>query len=143
MTTIAALIADDEVVFCGWSLRRGGSLFGLGASQCYFALRRDATLSWFDGVEPVELGELRYVRCLDLSSRTTIKRERPESDTDYTFRIATASAAPLRLDPGSKEAFDKWQQGLSVAVTPIVIPTLADVGRKASAGTPSKRVMPV
>ena len=46
------------------------------------------------------------------------KGEKPasEAQSDFTFRIVTAGAT-LRLDPGSKEAFDLWQQGLTAAIS--------------------------
>ena len=69
---------------------------------------------------------------LDLSSLSAIKLARPasEAQTDFTFCIITATGS-LRLDPGSKAAFDLWQQGLTTAISapsPHRSPTRAEPG---------------
>ena len=60
--------------------------------------------------------ELRYAGGLDLSELSAIKRERPDSATDYSFRVVSAGGA-VRVDPGSKEAYELWQEGLMAAVS--------------------------
>ena len=37
------------------------------------------------------------------------------SDKNYSFRIVTPTDT-LRLDPGSKDAHDQWQEGLTMAI---------------------------
>ena len=59
--------------------------------------------------------ELKLAGRVDLSELSAIKRERPTSETDFTFKIATASTY-IKLNPGSREAFQQWQEGLMAAV---------------------------
>ena len=59
--------------------------------------------------------ELKLVGRVDLSELSAIKREGPTSETDFTFKIATASTY-IKLNPGSREAFQQWQEGLMAAV---------------------------
>ena len=42
--------------------------------------------------------------------------QKPNSQSDFSFRIVT-SVTSLRVDPGSKAAFDKWQEALMAAVS--------------------------
>lgn len=109
--TEASLQADDDVLFCGWSMKRG-AIFGSYAR--YFALRRDASLTWYEEVGRGE--ELKFSGRLELSDLSAIKREKPDSTADFTFRLVTHSSS-VRLDPGSKQAYDQWQEGLMVAVS--------------------------
>ena len=44
-----------------------------------------------------------------------IKRDKPTSETDFTFRIVTRDTS-LRLDPGSRNNYQMWQEGLMRAV---------------------------
>ena len=59
--------------------------------------------------------ELRLVGHLDLLKISAISREKPDSDKNFSFRLVTPSLT-LRLDPGSKDAHDKWQEGLMMAI---------------------------
>jgi len=53
-------------------------------------------------------------RC-DLLKISAISRERPDSDKNYAFRIVTPTDT-LKLDPGSQQAHDQWQEGLMMAI---------------------------
>ena len=53
---------------------------------------------------------------LDLRDLNAIKRDKPLSVEDYTFRVSTPSGG-VTLDPGSREAFQKWQEGLMMCVS--------------------------
>ena len=39
-------------------------------------------------------------------------KPRPNSDKNFSFRVVTPSLT-ARLDPGSKDAYDKWQDSLA------------------------------
>lgn len=109
--TEIGLQADQDVVFCGWSMKRG-TLFG--SYPRYFALRKDSSLTWYE--ESAGKAELRWSGRLDLADLSAIKREKPVSTTDFTFKVVTYTSS-VRLDPGSKQAYDQWQEGLMAAVS--------------------------
>lgn len=60
--------------------------------------------------------ELKLSGKLDLTKLQAIKREKPTSPVDFTFRIVTA-AQTIKISPGGKEAFTQWQEGLTMAVS--------------------------
>ena len=45
-----------------------------------------------------------------------IKREKPASESDFSFVVKTP-AATAKLDPGSKAAYDKWEEGLMMCIS--------------------------
>lgn len=98
-----------------------GSITGLGTFARYFALKKDSSLSWYEeviakGANGETTEELRYAGGLELRDLTAIKREKPESEVDYSFRVVTQRSS-VRIDPGSKAAFDQWQEGLMAAMS--------------------------
>ena len=143
-TDVASVGADDAVTFCGWSLKKG-ALYG--ASERFFTIRRDGTLTWY--VKEDE--SLLLAGSLDLRQIREIKREKPKIDSDYSFRIVTQTNA-LRIDPGSKANFDKWQEALLAAMSGVMSAekaaekeaaakaALEEGARIALTGTPSKAV---
>ena len=143
-TDVASVGADDAVTFCGWSLKKG-ALYG--ASERFFTIRRDGTLTWY--VKEDE--SLLLAGSLDLRQIREIKREKPKIDSDYSFRIVTQTNA-LRIDPGSKANFDKWQEALLAAMSGVISAekaaekeaaakaALGEGARTALTGTPSKAV---
>ncbi|KOO24956.1 hypothetical protein Ctob_002460, partial [Chrysochromulina tobinii] len=138
-TDVASVGADDAVTFCGWSLKKG-ALYG--ASERFFTIRRDGTLTWY--VKEDE--SLLLAGSLDLRQIREIKREKPKIDSDYSFRIVTQTNA-LRIDPGSKANFDKWQEALLAAMSGVISAekaaekeAAAKAARTALTGTPSKAV---
>ncbi len=52
---------------------------------------------------------------MDLTELSAIKREKPTSEADFSFRVVTPTHS-IRLDPGSKAAFEQWQDGLTACV---------------------------
>ena len=70
--------------------------------------------------------ELRLAGKLSLEALHKIVRDRPNSDSDFTFRIVTRDGT-IRLDPGSRERFQSWQEGLMAAVA---VPSPAEQRRK-------------
>ena len=116
-TDVASISADDAITFCGWSLKKGAFY---GASARYFAIRRDGTLAWYerapDAKGPKADESLRLLGALDVRQIREIKREKPKVESDFSFRIAT-QANTLRVDPGSKANFDKWQEALLAAMS--------------------------
>ena len=97
------LKASDDVIFCGWTLKRGTFFW----APHYFALTKHSELLWYEGGE----AELKKAGTLDLLQISAITRDKPDSDKNFSFRVATP-AVTVRLDPGSKEAFDQWQATL-------------------------------
>ena len=97
------LKASDDVIFCGWTLKRGTFFW----APHYFALTKHSELLWYEGGE----AELKKAGTLDLLQISAITRDKPDSDKNFSFRVVTP-AVTVRLDPGSKEAFDKWQASL-------------------------------
>lgn len=107
-TTRTLLEKASEVLFCGWTNKKGIFFW----STKYFALTMDAELRWYDGGPE----DLRLGGVLDLRDLTAIKRERPESADDFSFRVVTPSGS-IRLDPASREAYQQWQEGLMMCVS--------------------------
>ena len=68
---------------------------------------------WYEGVKGSE--DLKLSGRLNLADLAAIKRERPNSTTDYTFRVVTEGGT-VTISPGSREAFQKWQEGLMASV---------------------------
>ena len=52
---------------------------------------------------------------LDLADVSAIKRQKPESTDDFTFRVV-APGGTVRLQPTSLEAYQQWQEGLMMCV---------------------------
>ena len=50
------------------------------------------------------------------AGRVIIKREKPASESDFSFVVKTP-AATAKLDPGSKAAYDKWEEGLMMCIS--------------------------
>lgn len=60
--------------------------------------------------------ELKLAGRIDLSDLSAIKRDKPTSETDFTFRIVTREIS-IKLDPGTRQRFQAWQEGLMSAVS--------------------------
>ena len=113
-TYAKTLEASSDVTFCGWTVKRGEGLLGLFSARRYFALTAGRELYWYEGSESAEL---KLAGRADMTQLTALKRERPDSETDFSFRLVT-KAASLRLDPGSLEAWLQWQENLLQAAGP-------------------------
>lgn len=120
-TDVSALTADDAVLFCGWSMKKG-TMFG--SYPRFFALRKDAagaSLAWYEEEKGKE-DALKLSGALDVKALSAIKREKPTSESDFTFRIVAKATdagkgSTLRVDPGSKVAFDQWNEALMAAMS--------------------------
>ena len=44
------------------------------------------------------------------------RRKKPTSESDFSFRISTPTAS-VRLDPGSRTAFEQWEEGLMMCIS--------------------------
>ena len=106
-TAASALQASDDVVFCGWTLKRGVFFW----APYYFAVTRHSELLWYEGGE----AELKLAGKADLLLIKSITRDKPDSETNFSFRVVTPSTT-VRLDPGTVANYDKWQEGLMNAV---------------------------
>ena len=69
---------------------------------------------WYD--QPNGSEELKLAGRLNLAELTAIKRDKPTSESDFTFRIVTSGGGTIKLNPGSRTAFQQWQEGLMAAV---------------------------
>ena len=83
-TAAAALQASDDVVFCGWTLKRGVFFW----APYYFAVTRHSELLWYEGGE----AELKLAGKADLLLIKSITRDKPDSETNFSFRVVTPSA---------------------------------------------------
>ena len=106
-TTTEQLTLASDVVFCGWSLKRG-LLF---SASKFFVLTRKAQLRWYDPA-PGE-GAVKYRGSMDLRQGAAIQRVGKNSD--YSFRLA-AGGSSIHLNPQSGEAYKLWQEGLVEAL---------------------------
>lgn len=63
-------------------------------------------------------GEPSVTSHLSCSAVCTVRcaPQKPLSASDYSFKVVTRNSA-LRVDPGSKEAFEKWQEALMSAMS--------------------------
>jgi len=107
VTTTQQLTLASDVVFCGWSLKRG-LLF---SASKFFVLTRKAQLRWYDPA-PGE-GAVKYRGSMDLRQGAAIQRVGKNSD--YSFRLA-AGGSSIHLNPQSGEAYKLWQEGLVEAL---------------------------
>jgi len=107
VTTTTQLTLASDVVFCGWSLKRG-LLF---SASKFFVLTRKAQLRWYDPA-PGE-GAVKYRGSMDLRQGAAIQRVGKNSD--YSFRLA-AGGSSIHLNPQSGEAYKLWQEGLVEAL---------------------------
>jgi hypothetical protein len=114
LTTVAALEKSDSILFCGWSVKRSGPA-NLLRFQRYFCLTKAQEMLWYESIKGSN--ELKLSGRLGLACLSAIKRERPTSSIDFTFRVVT-EAGTVTISPGSRQAFQQWQEGLmsSVAV---------------------------
>jgi len=97
------------VLFCGWSLKKGGpgSLFSYSR---FFALTKGQEMLWYE--QPKGTTDLKLSGRLSLAELAAIKRDKPTSESDFTFRVSTSSGESIKLNPGSRAAFQQWQEGL-------------------------------
>ena len=120
-------------MFCGWTLKKGLFFW----APRYFALTRRGLLCWCarrrrrparprppltparrvlrryeGGEEALKLGGTLPLA----AGRVIIKREKPASESDFSFVVKTP-AATAKLDPGSKAAYDKWEEGLMMCIS--------------------------
>lgn len=109
-STIAAVEASSNVVFCGWSRKRVAPY--LWASK-YFVLYNTAELLWYDAMADGK--RLRQRGALALGMSAVIQRN--GSGDDYSFRVGNKNGGFVRIDPGNIEAFNMWQDGLQLAIT--------------------------
>lgn len=110
-TSVGALEKDAEVLFCGYSNKKG--LFFWATK--YFSLTTSAELRWYEsGGNGGD--ELKLQGTLDLRDLQAIKRDKPESADDFTFRVVTPGGS-VRLDPATREAYQMWQEGLMMCVS--------------------------
>ena len=111
-TSAAVLEKAADVLLCGWSAKKGGPLDLFSYSR-YFVLTPGQGLMWYEQLKGSE--ELLLSGSLPLAHLVSIKRDRPASNTDFTFRVETKTGS-VRIDPGSRAAFQQWQEGLTAAV---------------------------
>jgi len=89
-------------------------------APAYFVISGDATLLWYeeDEARGNENGDapLRFDGSFDLREIARLQREEPTSHHNFVFIVATADAE-LRIDPGGRDEFRRWQDALLLAVT--------------------------
>ena len=111
-TYVKTLEEHSDVLFCGWSTKKGGPADLFSYSR-YFALTKTQELLVYEMPRGTE--ELKLAGKMALSGLSAIKREKPNSESDFTFRIVTEEAT-IKINPGSRTAFQQWQEGLMAAV---------------------------
>lgn len=120
-----ALSASDDIVFCGWSLTFVGLIAGWLEpwQRNFFTISRDGGCACWElesgraprTEPPHEYTTLRCRLRLDLLHLRAMRRESPDSETDFTFRLV-APEATLRIDPQGREAYACWEVGVMRAV---------------------------
>jgi len=110
-TSRAALEALGGVAFVGWSSIVAAGADSRQAEPRFFLLtcgpQTQPRLAWYVGTEEqlVEEGSL------DLRQIAHTRRTAPDSPDDFSFCVATRDAS-LAINPGSRDAFNRWQDGL-------------------------------
>lgn len=112
-TTSETLEKSPDILFCGWSNKCSGPLNLLRFTR-YFCLTKAQEMIWYETVKGAP-GRLKLCGRLSLIDLSAIKRDRPTSTTDFTFRVTTESGA-VTISPGSLEAYQQWQEGLMASV---------------------------
>jgi hypothetical protein len=101
--TPESCMASPDVVFCGWSLKRGLFFY----AQKFFVLTRDAELKWFESTS--NAGQIKHRGTMNLSHGAAIQRV--GGNNDYTFRLS-AGGITIHINPQTKDAYAMWQEGL-------------------------------
>jgi len=102
-TTPESFLASPDVVFCGWSLKRGLFFF----AQKFFVLTRAAQLQWFECTSHSD--QIKHLGTINLSQGAAIQRVGGKND--YTFRLL-AGGSTIYINPQTKDAYAMWQEGL-------------------------------
>lgn len=117
----------DDTVFCGWSLEFVGLVAGWLVEpwqRHFFTISSDGTCTSWE----VEWGRAprineafdpyRTLRCfqrLDLLQLRAMRREAPDSEHDFSFRLSTPELT-VRIDPQTWEAYARWETAVMRAV---------------------------
>ena len=111
-----ALKSCDGTAFCGWSLCYAGWLPPWQSR--FFTITHGGALAVWElepgkqprGSTPREdpFATLRCTTRVDLRKLSALRRETPDCADNFVFRLVT-STHTLRIDPGNREAFEKWE----------------------------------
>jgi hypothetical protein len=121
------LLKCEDTIFCGWSLEFVGLVAGWLIEpwqRHFFTISSDGTCTSWE----VEWGRAprineafdpyRTLRCfhrLDLLQLRSMRRESPDSDHDFSFRLSTP-VLTVRIDPQTREAYVRWETAVMRAV---------------------------
>ena len=111
-----ALKSCDGTAFCGWSLCYAGWLPPWQSR--FFTITHGGALAVWElepGKQPRSstpredpFATLRCTTRVDLRKLSALRRETPDCADNFVFRLVT-STHTLRIDPGNREAFEKWE----------------------------------
>merc|ERR1711975_8855 len=118
------------------------------AAAPFLALSREgkyARLDWFECCRPAPEGEselegtyLKLEGQADLREVQALKREKPDSPRDFTFKIELRERS-LTVNPGNHTTFKRWEEALLMAMSMPVVSLPRALRRAASSRTSARK----
>lgn len=159
--TLQEVSECDCTLLCGWSELTDAAWDASDAitdgddanggekgSSTFLALSREgkhARLDWFECCRPAPEGEselegtyLKLEGQADLREVQALKREKPDSPRDFTFKIELRERS-LTVNPGNHTTFKRWEEALLMAMSMPVVSLPRALRRAASSRTSARK----